>query len=85
MWQGAGRGSGPEPGSSGLGQGSRAGKELQCQMGAEQAPSHMPGLAHGVGLNPDTLAAGHLGAKEISSGTWIPGPTSGQRSQIMKH
>ena len=35
-------------------------------MGAEQAPSHMPGLAHGVHSDTDALAAGYLGANELS-------------------
>lgn len=77
FWQGVGRLSGPKPGSCGLGQGSRTSREVECQMGAEQAPSHMPDLAHRVGLHRNAQAAGHLGAKELSSGTWILG--SGQK------
>lgn len=73
LWQGTSGLSGPKPGSCGLGQGSRASRELQCQMGAERAPSHMPALAHRVGLDTNALVAGHLGAKELSSGTWILG------------
>lgn len=73
FWQGVGRLSGPKPGSCGLGPGSRASRELECQMGAEQAPSHMPDLAHGAGLDRNALLSGHLGAKELSSYTWILG------------
>ena len=37
----------------------------------EQAPSHMPSLAHRVRSDTDALAAEHLGANELSCGTWI--------------
>lgn len=65
--------SGAKPGSCGLGQSSRARRELECQMEAEQAPSHMLDLAHRVSLHRNALAAGHLGAKELSLGTWMLG------------
>lgn len=51
-----------QPGSCGLGQASRASRELECQMGAEQEPSHMPALAHRTSLN----------RKACLQGTWVP-------------
>ena len=66
FWQGVGRVSGPKPGSCGLGQGSKSSRELECQMGAEQAPSHTLDLSHMVSLDRNTLAVGYLGVKELS-------------------